>query len=180
MKLNNPCGGQKRHTFDAICYETLLACMLECDETHSRGQKRHTSYMWTSTSTWSRFKLINFTTQLPGRHPDLYRLVGREVLNIFADLTQTFPDNMALANCDGYYCRILGKLQPGSSDICSSSLVRSSDKNMEGNTQGHRLANLEVLFELEDRHLSKRPLLKVFLVKSVDLSNLRSQLPVAP
>ncbi len=142
--------------------------------THSRGQKRHTSYMWTSTIQADQFR--NTTSRKTSRSVSSGRKGGAKYLWWF-DLTQTFPDNMALANCDGYYCRILGTLQPGSADICSSSLVRSSDQNMEGNTQGHTLANLEVLFELEDRHLSKRPLLKVFLVKSVDLS--KSQIPIA-
>lgn len=36
------------------------------------------------------------------------------------------------------------------SDICSLSLVRSFDKNMEGSTQDQTLANLEVFFERED------------------------------
>ena len=96
---------------------------------------------------------------------------------ILHDLIQPFRHNMDKANCDEYYCHVLGKLQPDSNDICSLSPVRSFDKNTEGSTQDQTPANLEVLFELYDEHSSTPPLLKVFARKSSDPS--KSRIPIA-
>ena len=83
------------------------------------GQKRHTSSPWTAAlmrplvtrSKLESSDVIHLATQLPGRLPTLYCLVGKEALKIFGDQNQPFPDNMPPANCDPHYRRILGKRQ---------------------------------------------------------------------